>query len=66
MHSRNSCKCSRFPSHAAELNGCVTELYDRSYVCQVKRFDDKVRWLNMTFHMLQVPHYEVPKYVLKR
>ncbi|GLI62251.1 hypothetical protein VaNZ11_004856 [Volvox africanus] len=52
--------------HIAELNGCVTERYDRSYVCQVKKFDDKVRWLNMTFHMLQIPVYRVPQYVLKR
>ncbi|GIL90323.1 hypothetical protein Vretimale_18189 [Volvox reticuliferus] len=52
--------------HIAELNGCTTERYDKSYVCQIKKFDDKVRWLNMTFHMLQVPVYRVPQYVLKR
>lgn len=52
--------------HFAELNGCVTERYDQSYVCQVKAFDDKVRWLNMTYHMQQVPVYRVPRYVLNR
>ncbi|GFR50743.1 hypothetical protein Agub_g13009, partial [Astrephomene gubernaculifera] len=52
--------------HVAELNGCVTERYDKSYVCQIKKFDDKVRWLNMTYHMMQVPVYRVPKYVLNR
>ncbi|KAG2449436.1 hypothetical protein HYH02_005583 [Chlamydomonas schloesseri] len=52
--------------HIAQLNGCVTERYDQSYVCQVKAFDDKVRWLNMTYHMQQVPVYRVPRYVLNR
>ncbi|GLC36550.1 hypothetical protein PLESTM_000459100 [Pleodorina starrii] len=52
--------------HIAQLNGCTTERYDNAYVCQIKKFDDKVRWLNMTFHMLQVPVYRVPQYVLKR
>ena len=50
----------------AELNGCLTEQYDQSYVCQIHEFDDKVRWLNMTFHKTQVPVYKVPRYVLRR
>ncbi|KAG2497008.1 hypothetical protein HYH03_005012 [Edaphochlamys debaryana] len=52
--------------HIAQLNGCVTERYDKSYVCQIKKFDDKVRWLNMSFHLETVPAYRIPKYVLKR
>ncbi|KAG2433279.1 hypothetical protein HXX76_008346 [Chlamydomonas incerta] len=52
--------------HIAQLNGCVTERYDQSYVCQIKAFDDKVRWLNMSYHMQQVPVYRVPRYVLNR
>lgn len=32
----------------------------------IKRFDDKVRWLNKSFHESQVPAHQVPKYVLRR
>ncbi len=56
----------RLRAPVAELNGCRTERYDEHYVCMIKRFDDKVRWLNKSFHESQVPAHQVPKYVLRR
>ncbi|GIL43637.1 hypothetical protein Vafri_1312 [Volvox africanus] len=36
--------------HAAKNNGCRAQIYEPSFVCQVKQFDDAVRWLNGSFH----------------
>lgn len=35
-------------------------------MCQIQRFDDKVRWLDMAFHKEQAPAYRVPRYVQRR
>lgn len=36
--------------HAAKLNGCRAQVYDSAYICQINELDDRVRWLNNTFH----------------
>ncbi|GIL90517.1 hypothetical protein Vretifemale_18158 [Volvox reticuliferus] len=36
--------------HAAKNNGCRAQIYEASFVCQIKQFDDNVRWLNGSFH----------------
>ncbi|GLI69518.1 hypothetical protein VaNZ11_014154 [Volvox africanus] len=36
--------------HAAKNNGCRAQIYDSAYICQIGQFDDRVRWLNGSFH----------------
>ncbi|KAG2489058.1 hypothetical protein HYH03_012494 [Edaphochlamys debaryana] len=36
--------------HAAKNNGCRAQVYDSAYICQISQLDDRVRWLNNTFH----------------
>eukprot|EP00198_Chlamydomonas_reinhardtii_P011086 XP_001700423.1 predicted protein [Chlamydomonas reinhardtii] len=36
--------------HAAKNNGCRAQVYDSAYICQIGQFDDRVRWLNNSFH----------------
>ncbi|KXZ47182.1 hypothetical protein GPECTOR_37g188 [Gonium pectorale] len=36
--------------HAAKNNGCRAQVYDSAFICQISQFDDRVRWLNGTFH----------------
>ncbi|EFJ41887.1 hypothetical protein VOLCADRAFT_98124 [Volvox carteri f. nagariensis] len=36
--------------HAAQLNGCTTQRFDRFFVCGVSSFDDKVRWVDGAAH----------------
>ncbi|GFR52721.1 hypothetical protein Agub_g15274, partial [Astrephomene gubernaculifera] len=36
--------------HAAKNNGCRAQIYDSAYICQISQFDDRVRWLNNSFH----------------
>ena len=33
-----------------ENNGCRAQVYDSAYICQIGQFDDRVRWLNNSFH----------------
>ncbi|KAG2450653.1 hypothetical protein HYH02_004493 [Chlamydomonas schloesseri] len=37
--------------HAAKNNGCRAQVYDSAYICQIGQFDDRVRWLNNSFHV---------------
>ncbi|KAG2449641.1 hypothetical protein HYH02_005173 [Chlamydomonas schloesseri] len=36
--------------HAAQLNGCTTQRFDKYHVCGVKAFEDKVRWVDGAAH----------------
>jgi hypothetical protein len=37
-------------ARCAENNGCRAQIYDSAYICQISQFDDRVRWLNNSFH----------------
>ncbi|KAG2496077.1 hypothetical protein HYH03_005995 [Edaphochlamys debaryana] len=36
--------------HAAQINGCTTQKFDKFHVCAIKAFQDKVRWIDGNAH----------------
>ncbi|KAG2428725.1 hypothetical protein HXX76_011429 [Chlamydomonas incerta] len=42
--------------HAAQLNGCTTQRFDKYHVCGVKAFEDKVRWVDGAAHKRLTGH----------
>ncbi|PNW77749.1 hypothetical protein CHLRE_10g450050v5 [Chlamydomonas reinhardtii] len=42
--------------HAAQLNGCTTQRFDKYHVCGVKAFEDKVRWVDGAAHQRLTGH----------